>query len=172
MSQTIANERLHKRFASWDVDGSGVLTKANMQQEAANITRAFGADAGSAEAAQLNDAFVKMFDYLSAKAGVTELTEEQFSAATETLYADTEEFNSVLGPLVEGIVGLCDKNNDGQINRDEFALWMNGVGVDSAQAADAFRQIDEDADGELSLDELLDAVRAFHFGELNVELLG
>jgi hypothetical protein len=81
-------------------------------------------------------------------------------------------FNRVLRPVMQAIVGLCDRNSDGMINREEFGQYLKGVGVNNADAMAAFDQCDTDRDGELSVDELLGAVRNFHYGKLDVPLLG
>lgn len=177
MDSSIAHERLRKRFAKWDVDGSGSLEKADLQKEATQIGQAFGQDGDSPQVRQLADAFTAMFDHLAGQAGVGgdgSLTEEQFVSATGSMIAEGAEdtFNNVLGPVMRGIVGLCDKNDDGQINRDEWKAWMQGVGVDESQAQNAFDQVDTNGNGELSVDELLGAVRDYHYGRLEVELLG
>ena len=41
----------------------------------------------------------------------------------------------------------------------------------TADADEAFDQIDKNSNGELTTDELLAAVRDYHFGKLNVELI-
>ncbi|WP_433869045.1 EF-hand domain-containing protein [Saccharopolyspora sp. CA-218241] len=173
----IANERLRKRFARWDQNSNGTLEQADFEKEAAQIAQAFGKSADSAEAQALHAAFAGMFRHLAVEAGAGAdgmLSEEDFVRVTQKLmFQDGEEaFNTVLGPVMRSIVGLCDKNADGQINADEFVAWLGAVGVDSAQAADAFRQVDTNGNGELSIEELLEAVRNFHFGRLEVELLG
>ncbi|GAB2670044.1 hypothetical protein GCM10027271_32750 [Saccharopolyspora gloriosae] len=177
MTAAIANDRLRKRFAKWDLDGSGRLERSDFEKEAVQIAQAFGTQVDSAEAQSVQDALTGMFEYLAVEAGTTaggSLSEDDFLRVTQKLiFEDGEEqFNRVLGPLVRSIVGLCDKNNDGKIDATEFASWLNAVGVDHSQAAEAFVNVDTDANGELTVDELLAAVRNFHFGRLDVELLG
>ena len=177
MSNAIANERLRKRFARWDLDGSGSLEQADFAKEAGQIARAFDKSPSSAEAKALENAFTSMFQHLAQDAGISasgSLTEDDFvRVAQKLMFEDGEQaFNDVLGPVMRGIVGLCDKNADGQINRQEFASWLNALGLDQSEAAGAFDQVDTNRNGELSVNELLDAVRQFHFGELDVELLG
>ncbi len=177
MSNAIANERLRKRFARWDLDGSGSLEQADFQKEAEQIAQAFDKSPSGDAAKALEDAFTGMFQYLAQDAGVStsgSLAEDDFvRVAQKLMFEDGEEaFNNVLGPVMRGIVGLCDKNEDGQINRQEFASWLNAVGVDHSEAAGAFDRVDTNGNGELSVDELLEAVRRFHYGDLDVELLG
>jgi Ca2+-binding EF-hand superfamily protein len=177
MTTAVANERLRKRFARWDTDGSGDLQRSDLDREAQNIIQAFGASAATPQGRAVTNAFDGLFTYLAGEAGVGKsgsLTEDQFVQVTEKLiYKDGEAaFNRVLRPVIEGIVGLCDRNADGMINAGEFANWMSALGMPKADAKDAFRKVDKNNNGELSIEELLGAVRDFHFGKLDVELLG
>ncbi|NSC24382.1 EF-hand domain-containing protein [Streptomyces albus subsp. chlorinus] len=177
MTTAIANDRLQKRFEKWDADANGVLERADFQEEAAKIAHGFGKAQESREVQALKDAFNGLFDYLAREAGVGpegQLTKDQFLQVTGDLIFQSGEanFNRVLGPVVKAIIGICDKNADGQINAEEFEAWLGGIGVNRAEAKEAFQQVDTDNDGELSLEELLAAVREYHFGRLDVELLG
>ncbi|GHA89098.1 EF-hand domain-containing protein [Streptomyces termitum] len=172
----VAQERLSKRFDKWDANGDGVLEPSDFVTEAANIARAFGETPDSAKGEQLRDGFTAMFQHLAAKAGVGAqgpLDRAQFlRAAGEVVEGGAATFNPVLGPVTRGIVALADKNGDGVIDDAEFATWLNAIGLGEEEGRAAFQQIDTDKSGTLSEDELLDAVRRFHTGELDVELLG
>ncbi|CAL9588215.1 EF-hand domain-containing protein [Streptomyces albus] len=177
MSTALANDRLQKRFDKWDADGNGVLERGDFQEEAAKIAHGFGKAPDSREVQALKDAFNGLFDYLAREAGVGpdgSLSKDQFLQVTGNLIFEGGEanFNRVLGPVVKAIIGICDKNDDGKINSSEFEAWLGGIGVNRTEAKEAFQQVDTNGDGELSLDELLAAVREFHFGRLDVELLG
>jgi len=54
--------------------------------------------------------------------------------------------------------------------------WSVGPRTDHAprniDLAEAFRQIDADGDGRLSVDELVQAIRAHHLGDIDMPLLG
>ncbi|MGY1438934.1 EF-hand domain-containing protein [Streptomyces reniochalinae] len=177
MTTAIANDRLQKRFDKWDADANGVLEREDFHEEAAKIAHGFGKSQDSREVEALKDAFDGLFDYLAREAGVGAtgaVTREQFLQVTGDLIfrAGEASFNRVLGPVVKGIIGICDKDADGQINAEEFQAWLAGVGVNRAEAKEAFQQVDTNGDGQLSLEELLAAVREYHFGRLDVELLG
>jgi Ca2+-binding EF-hand superfamily protein len=176
MTNPIAKDRLHRRFAKWDVNGSGTLERSDFQAEASRIVQAFGKQ-GSPQGRALEHAMVDLFDYHAAEAGVPpqgSVNEEQFIDINERLMFSEGEsnFNRVLRPVMEALVGLCDNNADGMIDQQEFVQWLAGVGVGQPEAIEAFRQIDTNGDGALSTDELLAAVRAFHYGKLDVPLLG
>lgn len=177
MTTAVANERLKKRFDQWDTNGSGTLERSDFEQEASRIVSAFGKPASSPEAHALRDALVSLYEYQAKEAGVGpngSIDESQFMRVNEKLMFSQGEaaFNRVLSPVVKAIIGLCDQNADGKINQEEFRAWLRGIGVPDSQAAEAFREIDTSGDGELTEQELLAAVRKFHFGKLNVPLLG
>ncbi|BAU86113.1 calerythrin [Streptomyces laurentii] len=172
--ESTVQDRLSKRFDKWDTNGNGVLEASDFVGEAVKIAGAFGKS--PAEAVQLNDAFQGMFGYLAKEAGISpegSLTREQFmDVAGKMFQSGPATFNNVLGPVATGLIALCDRNNDGVIDGDEFAAWLQAVGVPAADVADAFRKVDTAGQGHLTEAELLDAIRAYHFGQLEVELLG
>ncbi|HEX2133591.1 MAG TPA: EF-hand domain-containing protein [Actinophytocola sp.] len=177
MTTSIASDRLRQRFAKWDTDGNGVLDRSDFEQEANRVCGEFGAQPQSRQARALRDAFGSLYDFHAREAGVSaggSISEDDFVRINEKLmFTDGEaNFNRVLRPVMQALIGLCDRNDDGMINQQEFIAWLSGVGVDEAKARQAFIQIDTDKDGALSVDELLGAVRNFHYGKLDVPLLG
>jgi Ca2+-binding EF-hand superfamily protein len=174
MTTSIVDSRLKQRFQRWDVDGNGVLERSDFEQEAERIASAFGSSTRTEGGKPLLQAFRGLYDYLAQQAGSARISEQQFMQATEKLIFQEGEsgFNRLLRPTVQAIVGLADRNADGKISRDEFSVWLKAVGVPESKAKAGFDQIDTDGSGELSEEELLTAVRKFHFGELDVALLG
>lgn len=175
MSGTMTEDRLKTRFDRWDNDHSGTLEWSDFEAEAGKIARSLGTHADSPEAQKLFSAYRGIFDYIAGHAGVGangSVTESQFrNAAQELIEQGEHAFNRVLRPLAEGIVSLCDKNADRMINREEFVAWTRVLGLSADEGDDAFRRIDVNGDGELTVDELLGAIRAYHTGQLDVELI-
>ncbi|TWV32538.1 EF-hand domain-containing protein [Streptomyces misionensis] len=177
MSTSVANERLAKRFDKWDTDGNGVLDAGDFESEAERIAQNLGKNADSPEVQELNNAFRGLYEYLAQKAGVEAggaISRQQFLDATgDMLFKEGEaSFNRALSPIVKALIRLCDDDHDGQINAREFQAWLSAVGVPVSQAGESFQKVDKNDDGQLSEDELLQVVREFHFGQLEVELLG
>jgi Ca2+-binding EF-hand superfamily protein len=177
MSTTVKNDRLKKRFEKWDVNGNGRIEKSDYQAEAKRIIKAFGEDETSPQARALIDAYTSMFEFLATKAGVGAngaMTEDQFLSVVEAqVFAEGDAgFNRVIRPTVAAMVGLCDTDGDGEVNPSEFRKWLEAIGVDASSAVESFRTIDTNGNGTLTVDELVGAVRAYHFGTLDVPLLG
>ncbi|MBN6037816.1 EF-hand domain-containing protein [Amycolatopsis sp. 195334CR] len=175
MTTAVAQDRLTQRFEKWDTNGDGALELADFREEAHLIAEAFAKGEASPETRALMAAFTGLFDYLTSQAGARDsLTREQFRVVTERLIFEEGEaaFNRVMGPVVDGVIGMCDDNHDGHIDGDEFAIWLGALGVEQEEARTAFARIDSSGDGLLSTAELLAAVRDFHFGRLDLPLLG
>ncbi|NLU68133.1 EF-hand domain-containing protein [Streptomyces sp. HNM0574] len=175
MSNALANERLRKRFSRWDVDGNGRLELNDFKQEAARIAQGFNKAEDAPEVKPLHDAFEALYSHLAEKSGAQAgITEEQFLQVTgELLFTEGEAaFNRALGPVVSALVGLSDADKDGVISGSEFEIWLAGVGLPRTEAAEVFRKVDQDGNGQLTEEELLTAVREYHYGRLDAELLG
>jgi Ca2+-binding EF-hand superfamily protein len=177
MTTALANDRLKQRFEKWDADGSGSLERSDFEQEAKAVARNFGTDINSPEGQQVRKAYNDLYDFQARKAGVPQngqISLSQFVAVNEQVMQQGGEadFDRMMRPIVKALINLCDDNHDGMINQSEYAKWLKAVGVDASTARSTFSQIDTDGDGELSEDELIAAVRQFHFGKLDVPLLG
>ncbi|SER14052.1 Ca2+-binding protein, EF-hand superfamily [Lentzea xinjiangensis] len=176
-TSTAKNDRLKKRFAKWDVNHNGRIEKSDYESEARRIIDAFGEDPSSPQARSLIDSFTSMFEYLANKAGVGPdgaMSEEQFIEVAEAqIFQDGDSgFNRVVRPTIAAIVGMCDTDGDGEVSPAEFGKWLKAVGVESSAADEAFRTIDANGNGKLTVDELVFAVRDYHMGKLDVPLLG
>ncbi|MFD0201556.1 MULTISPECIES: EF-hand domain-containing protein [Saccharothrix] len=177
MSTAVTSDRLKKRFEKWDVDGNGLIERSDYEAEAHRIIAAFGEDPKSPQARALIDAYVSMYEFLATKAGVGangSMTEDQFLGVVEAqVFAEGDAgFNRVIRPTVAAMVGLCDTDGDGEVSPSEFRKWLEAIGVDASSAVESFRTIDTNSSGTLTVEELVAAVRAYHFGALDVPLLG
>lgn len=177
MTTAVKSDRLKKRFEKWDVNGNGRIEKADYEAEAHRIIDAFGEEPSSPQARALIDSYVAMYEFLASKAGVDangSMTEDQFLSVVEAqVFAEGDAgFNRVVRPTVAAMVGLCDTDGDGEVSPAEFRRWLEAIGVDASSAVEAFRTIDVNNNGTLTVDELVGAVRAYHFGTLDVPLLG
>jgi Ca2+-binding EF-hand superfamily protein len=167
---------MSQRFEKYDSNSDGVLERSDFESEAAQTARAFGTDVDSPEGQALRRAYNDLFDFQANLAGVGpngKITHDQFVQANQRLMdKGNSGFDRMIRPLIKALVGICDDNHDGSINQAEYAKWLRAIGVDQSTARSTFSQIDTNGDGELSEDELLDAVREFHMGNLDVPLLG
>lgn len=176
MMNAVISERLKTRFDRWDVTGKGVVLRSDFEQEADRIVRAFGRGTTSPAARNLRSALCWMFDVVAGESGARpdgSVNEEQFREVCVNLIFEHGEaaFNRLLTPVLSGVTGLCEKREEGRINRTEFATWLSALGMSMADGLAAFDKIDCYDRGELSLAEMLQAVRDYHYGRLDIELI-
>lgn len=175
MSTAVRNERLKQRFQKWDINNNGYVERSDYEAEAQRIIKAFGEAPSSPKARALLDAYLGMYDQMARKVGARQgVTEDQFLqyVSSQMFEQGDAGFNRVLRPTITAIVNLCDTDGDGKVSPAEFKRWLGAVGVPPTEADSAFRKLDKDSDGHLSVEELTQAVRDFHAGTSDVSLLG
>lgn len=170
---TTQSNRLEERFRLWDRNGNGVIEREDFAREADEIIARLGAQ-GTPKADQLRQAYLGMFDKLSAAAGTDRLSRSQFLAAAdqEIIGKGDAGFASVVRPTIEAIVGVLDRSGDGEISPSEMHAWFAAIGLEGEVADRAFRDLDTDRSGKLSVAELVNAVRDYHLGRNDIPLLG
>ncbi|WP_432129452.1 EF-hand domain-containing protein [Streptomyces sp. bgisy082] len=178
MTSSVRLDRIQKRFDLWDVNGDGQIDRADGDAEAQRILQAFGEAPASPAGRQLTEAYLGMWGFFADKAGIDEqtgaLTPEQSNQIAEehVLENGGADFGQVVKPIIQAIIELVDVDGDGQVNPAEFKTGLDAIGVEGVQSAEAFRRIDTNGDGQLSVEELVQAVRAYHLGDIDVPLLG
>ncbi|WP_331751089.1 EF-hand domain-containing protein (plasmid) [Streptomyces globisporus] len=171
-------DRLQKRFAGWDVSGDGHIDHADWEAEAKRMVQAFGKSPQDMHGHTLTAAYLGMWSFFAEKAGIDEqsgsLTAEQFTHVAEEHILENggRGFQRVVEPAIKALVTLVDENGDGEVNPAEFKTWLDALGVQDIDPAQEFRQLDANGDGQLTVKDLVQAVHAYHLGEIDVPLLG
>ncbi|MFC6066627.1 EF-hand domain-containing protein [Streptomyces ochraceiscleroticus] len=175
MPSNVQEQRLRRRFELWDKNNDGRIERSDWQGEVERLLRAFNETANSPKGKALSSAYMGMWDNLAAQAGVKSgdsVDFEQFknAAAKQLLDQGKSGFDKGLRPTIKAILDLADTDGDGQVSREEFRTWIKVAGGEESKADEAFQRIDTDNSGQLSVEELIEAVRKFHSGELDVSL--
>jgi Ca2+-binding EF-hand superfamily protein len=175
-ANTIQKERLEQRFKLWDANGDGVVDRSDYEAEARRILASFQEPESSPKAKAVISAYQNMWNIAAQQGGVGQdggLDPEQFHRISTEAMIDKGEagFAQVLQPCIQAVADLCDEDGDGQVDREEFSRWLNAVGV-TADPASLFDQLDTNGSGMLTTDELVQAVKNYHAGTIDVPLLG
>jgi Ca2+-binding EF-hand superfamily protein len=170
------HERLQRHFESLDVDADGHLEPEEWEAPARRILEALGEPSTSPRAQVVVASYQKMWNYLAGQAGTgtSTLTLGQFEQVIDShiVNPDDTDFSDVLRDAIRAVAGLFDRDANGAVTTEGFTSWLKAVGADTSKAQETFRQIDVDDDGDLTVDELMQAVRDYHAGKLDVSVLG
>ncbi|MBY8868221.1 EF-hand domain-containing protein [Streptomyces sennicomposti] len=176
MTTSVQAQRLDRRFELWDSNGDGRIDRGDWEAEAHRILKSFQETPASPKGQALLEAYLGMWSYLAEHAQLGpngSLDRAQFHALVSEHILDRgkEGFDEVLRPTVTAILGLADTDGDGHVDPKEFRAWIKAIGAEESTADEAFRAIDANDDGRLSVDELVESVHRYHAGELDVALL-
>ncbi|GLZ36433.1 EF-hand domain-containing protein [Actinokineospora sp. NBRC 105648] len=177
VTASVQDSRLKRRFELWDSNGDGAIDKSDYESEARRILQGFGEQENSPKGRALVSAYNGLWEKLAGKAGVgpqgkVSLQDYLRVSEEELVQGGDAGFDRNLRPTIEAIVDIADTDGDGEVNPSEFKRWLRAAGVDERQADSAFRQLDGNGSGTLSVEELVEAVRDFHQGKHDISLLG
>ena len=94
--------------------------------------------------------------YLKDSSGGQALNQENFIATLKKQVQDPALRQTLAGPLPL-FFSAIDANADGMIQKDEFELFFDIIGLDPKMAGPTFQAIDTNHDGQLSLEEFTTA---------------
>ena len=170
------HDRLRRHFDSLDADADGHIELEEWEAPARRILETLGEPSTSARAKTVVASYQKMWNYLAGRdgTGTSTLTLGQFEQVIDShiVNADDADFSAVLRDAISAVAGLFDRDAKGAVTPEGFTNWLKAVGADTSKAQETFRQIDVDDDGDLTVDELMQAVRDYYAGKLNVSVLG
>jgi hypothetical protein len=178
MATGITREGLGRRLTEEDgvTDGPGHVGHEDFADGGCGAAQPFVRPVGRGAEPFGGHVFDGLFTHLTQEAGADESPAGgRFLEVTgELLYQSGEaHFARVLRPVLTKVISLCGENTDGRIAAEEFRAWLTGIGVAPVEARNVVRgAVNGGGGGPLSVEELLAAVRAYHFGRLDVELLG
>lgn len=170
---TKENQRLQQRFRLWDRNNDGFIERSDFEAEADALITRLGA-AGTAKGIALKGAYVGMFEHLARAADSTRISLDQLiQVIDQNIVPMTPAgFANAVAPAIRAIVEVLDTDGDGEVGPAEMAKWFDVIGLEKSLAEDAFRQLDSDGTGKLSVTELVNAVRDYHLGKHDIPLLG
>ncbi|TLF56418.1 hypothetical protein FE391_39400 [Nonomuraea sp. KC401] len=161
----ILTRKFDKRFALFDADGDGMLTKDDFEAAAVRFLAAFGVPAGSAKGRDVLAAYASMWNALIHSADND--SDGQLTRAEFVAYLAGEEFRTngyavTAGRIAESILAVCDADGDGRISYEEFAAIPGISALPDDERRAVFGRLDTDASGHLDVGEIHAAQRDFY----------
>lgn len=169
MANLIQQRKLGKAFQHLDIDRSGYVEQQDLTNLGVRLLDNFGVGHDDPRARKIADGFGTFWTALAAALdtdGDRRLSLEEYRDGMLAGFGQPDgAFEQHFRPGAMAVLELADTDGDGYLGPDEFAAMQHAFGTTRAESDFAFATLDRDADGRLSLDELIESVREFYIGE-------
>lgn len=167
---TFIDSKLTRRFHTYDLDGNGVVDKADFELVAQRTADAFGLPEDDPRIAKLRNVLLGIWSRL-AEAGDTDgdgqITCEEYKSAFERhMLPDKDAYARAYQPFIDTMMDIADSDGDGRVDEQEYIKWYTALmSIPPEEAAEAFGHLDRDGSGYLSREEMTAAVLDYYFSE-------
>ncbi|MGH3737080.1 MAG: EF-hand domain-containing protein [Micromonosporaceae bacterium] len=168
MTTALHDRKLKRRFELMDANHDGVLERGDYEALAQHLIQGLGTPPDTPKARAVVETYTRFWDnYISRMDadGDGKVTKQEYIEAIDRQTLDPDAFDRAFQPHFQAVARLCDTDDDGNVDRDEFTRMMRVHGVSDQDASVSFDQIDQDHDGKLSVDELVNAARNYYISD-------
>ncbi|WP_327063515.1 EF-hand domain-containing protein [Kitasatospora purpeofusca] len=162
----LLHHKIDACFHHFDTDDNGSIDRDDLLTLGSQLLSRFGEPATSPKGTALMDGMVRFWDALTAagdRNGDGRLSREEYrTCMTGAFVTSADGFDASLRPLAEAVCSLLDTDGDGGVDEQEFQAWQEVFRTAPENRAAAFRKLDADGSGRLSVEELLTAIRQYY----------
>jgi Ca2+-binding EF-hand superfamily protein len=167
---TFLDRKLARRFRTYDTDGHGFIEREDFVEAAARLGEEFGHGPDSPARQRLHELCVQLWQHLSTVADADSdgrIGQAEYKAAFAAGLLETPaSFDEGYRPFLDAIMEIADVDGDGKLDVDEHVRWSGSLmGIFETDTREAFRRLDQDADGFITTDDLLEAIREYYFND-------
>jgi Ca2+-binding EF-hand superfamily protein len=141
-------------FYRWDRDKDGVVRADDIAQWGQGAAAHLNLAQGSPEYTQITDAYHRIWEFWLKPFDTDQddaLTLDDFLAQL-VAFQDPQAYAQGIQANQE-LFDLLDRDADGRIGPDEYAAFVQPIGVSDEETQTAFSQLDRDGDGFIERDE-------------------
>ncbi|MCX5193322.1 EF-hand domain-containing protein [Streptomyces sp. NBC_00249] len=163
MTADLLRRKFEHRFDLLDTDRDGYISQADFTALADRLIAGVGEPADSPKSRALHDSkahyWTSMTRLVPAEGGGRVSRDAFVTGLAQS--PDRSKISDMVRPSVEADLALADRDDDGVVDMSEFKKLYGAIGVPAAEAEEIFRTLDRDGNGELTLDEWLEAAMEF-----------
>ncbi|MEU1024632.1 EF-hand domain-containing protein [Streptomyces sp. NPDC005904] len=157
--------RIAARFATFDQDGNGYISREDFSTAAAALCKEFGATARSDKGQALYigaEAFWQGMAGIADRDGDQRITRGEFiGGAVKRLRDNPERFAEIARPFLHAALAVADADGDGSLAPAEIERALEALDVPEDIADAAARALDTDGDGKVAEQEIVTAVAEY-----------
>lgn len=167
MTNALQRRKLSRAFEFLDVDGDGFIEQDDLAALGTRLLGRFDEPPTSPKAQHLATTFERFWQTLVSGLDADHdgrISPDEYRDCIDAAYIDGPHFEQMFRPGIEAVAILCDTDGDGRIGLSEFRLVHEAFGIEPAETEAAFRQLDTDHDGTLTITEFVHAATEFYVG--------
>ena len=169
MLSPIQKRKLARFFFVCDTDKNGTLEKADYERIVNNLAALQNWKPGDSGYDRLYANFVgNIWEHL-AQFGDTDndnrVTLDEWFAYCDEMLSSEESYKNEVYSRALLVFEALDTNRDGRYTVEDFVQFYHAYGIDTELAAPAFKRLDRDGSGELSMEEVAPICFDFHYSE-------
>lgn len=153
--------RIAARFATFDQDGNGYISREDFSTAAAALCAEFDATARSEKGQALYigaEAFWQGMAGIADRDGDQRITRDEFvGGAVKRLRDNPERFAEIARPFLHAAIGVAGGGEDGTVAPAEAGRALRALGVPEDVASAVAAALDADGDGRVSEQEVVSA---------------
>ncbi len=160
--------KLTRAFQNYDYNKDGFVERRDYEQAAQGIADHLGLPSGSEVREKHTVEFMAGWEQIRQVAdqdGDDRVTLDEFLTVNEFVLSHREIFERLILGTAENLMSWQDKDKDGRVSWDEFLGSVLVFGQTQAEAEEAFRHLDRDADGYLDKEEWLRNTEEFFLSD-------
>lgn len=169
MLSPIQKRKLARFFFVFDTDKSGTLEKSDYERIVNNLAALQNWKPGDAGYDRLHNHFINIiWEHIvrfSDKDHDNRVSLDEWFAYCDDMLSSEESYKKEVYSRAELVFEALDTDRDGRYTVDDFVTFYRAYGIDTELAAPAFKRLDRDGSGELSMEEIAPICYDFHYSE-------
>jgi juvenile hormone diol kinase len=170
MLTELQKRKLTVLFHHHDMDNDGFLGKADYEQFAKRFCEIQNYPPGSPEYEAMYTQNMAVWEHVRQVADKDKddrVSLEEFLESYDVTLSDENLYNQLVTEYGKSVLALWDRDGDGRLSGVEYVALFECYGLAEEAAKEAFRHLDRDGSGYLTIDQLMKNAKEFYGDDPN-----
>jgi Ca2+-binding EF-hand superfamily protein len=168
MLTDLQRAKLTRYFHMYDVDDDGVVGRKDFERILENLRQLYGLGEGDPRYQAIRESYLQQWEGLVEFADIDAdgtVDPDEWLAYFTGVLGDSDLYEAAITSLVFELLNFFDTDEDGVLGADEFVNFYGLFGRSAAMARQVFLGLDRDADGQITVEELMLMAQEFFRGD-------